>query len=113
MAVGMGAVTVKAPVAVVPFAVAEMVTDVLVWTAIVVTVKVAVVAPPATVTVAGTTPAGPLDERVTVYPAAGAGEPSVSVPVVLVPPTTVAGEYVIPSGNGALTVKVAEAELVP
>ena len=69
-----------------------MVDDVLVATGLVVTVKVAVVAFAATVTLAGTCAAAVLLlERVTTAPPAGAGPFNVTVPVEDVPPSTEAG----------------------
>jgi len=57
----------------------------------VVAVKVAEVAPAETVTEAGSAAALELSLRVTVAPPAGAGPLSVTVPVELLPPTTIAG----------------------
>jgi hypothetical protein len=56
-----------------------------------VTVNVAVVAPAATVTVAGTVAAPVLLDSVTVIPPAGAALVSVTVPVDEAPPVTLAG----------------------
>lgn len=85
------AVTVKPAVWVVP-KVAEMVSDVLPATGLVVTVKVAVVAPGATVTLAGTLAAAVLLlDRMTTVPPAGAGPFNVTVPVDVPPPNTDAG----------------------
>jgi hypothetical protein len=69
-----------------------MVTGVLLVTGLVVTEKVAVVAPDATVTLAGTcaTAVLPLDS-VTTAPPAGAAAANVTVPVDEAPPTTEAG----------------------
>lgn len=65
--------------------------------AVVVTVKVAVVAPGATVTVLGTWATAILDEvRLTTIPPVGAAADSVTVPVELDPEATVEGERVNP-----------------
>ena len=61
------------------------------FTFLVVTVKVALVAPAATVTLAGTLAALPLSDRVTTTPPAGAGAFNVTVPVKDSPPITVVG----------------------
>jgi hypothetical protein len=85
------AVTVRVAVCVVPN-VADIVDEVLVATGLVVTVKVAVVAFAATVTVAGTCAAAVLLlESVTTVPPTGAGALSVTVPLELLPPITDAG----------------------
>src|SRR6266850_1654345 len=68
-----------------------MLTGVDVATALVVKLKLALVPPAETVTLAGTTAAGLLLESVTCAPPAGAGAFSVTVPVEGLPPVTLAG----------------------
>jgi hypothetical protein len=87
-----------------------IVTGVFEETVLVVAVNVAVVAPAATVTEAGTWAAAVLLEvKLTTAPPAGAGLSSVTVPVEEAPPRTVAG--LIPTevswAAGAVTVSVA------
>src|ERR1700751_2552338 len=85
-----------------------MVDDVWLATPLVVIVKVAVFAPKATVTLAGTC-AVPvlLLERVTTAPAGGAARFSVTVPGALLPPMTELGVLVTDDKAAALTVSVA------
>ena len=86
-----------------------MVTAVLIATGTVVAVKVAVVAPAATVTVGGTVAAGLLLVRVTTAPPTGAGPLRVTVPVEGLPPITLVGFTVaedIVTGTG-VTIRVA------
>ena len=71
--------------------VAEMVADVEAVTDVVVTVKVALVAPAGTVTLAGTEAALELSESVTTVPPAGAAALRATVPVEELPPTMLAG----------------------
>lgn len=88
--------------------VAEIVTDVLEVTVLVVTVNVAVVAPAATVTLAGTVATeGRLLDRMTTAPPVGAGPESVTVPVDGEVPFTVVGLRVRELSVGAVTVKAA------
>ena len=84
-----------------------MVTAVEAATALVFTVKVALVAPARTVTLAGTVAAVLLLESVTWAPPAGAGPFSVTVPVEEVPPVTLAGLRVNDEGIGDITVSEA------
>src|SRR5882672_12812841 len=84
-----------------------MVTDADAATALLVTLKVALVAPAATVTLAGTVAAGLLLESVTCAPPAGAGPFSVTVPVEEPPPVTLAGLTVSDETAGGSTVSVA------
>ena len=103
-----GAVTVSAVVFVELLLVAEMVTDVLLATGFVLTVNVAVLAPPATVTLAGTVAAPVLLlVSVTTAPAVAATAFSVTVPVDDVPPVTDVGLKLTELGTGASTVSVA------
>ena len=79
-------------------------------TVVVTMLNVAVVAPAATVTLAGTCAAALLLERVTEDPPVGAAALNVTVPVALLPPVTVAGLTVtdVSVGNDAgFTVKAA------
>ena len=71
--------------------VAVMVTGVESETLVVVTVKVVLVWPAGTETLAGTLAAGLLEPSVTMTPAAPAGAESVTVPVGALPPVTVEG----------------------
>src|SRR5205823_3716535 len=85
-------VTVRAADRVAPPPVAETRTLVDAVTAVVVTVKVALVAPPGTVTLAGAVAAAVLLlASVTTVPPAGAGAVRVTVPVEEAGPTTLAG----------------------
>lgn len=106
-----GAETPSVPVTEPPFAVAVIVADWFVPTATVVAVKVAVVAPAATVTVAGTLTVELFEESDTLWPPAGAAALSVTVPVELVPPTTVVGFSETLDTPIGLTVRVPVAEL--
>ena len=76
-------------------------------TAVVVMVKVAVVAPAATVTLAGTDAAALLLDNVTLRPPVGAALPSVTVPVEEVPPVTDVGFTVTDETTGGFTVNTA------
>jgi hypothetical protein len=91
-----GSVIVRSDVFVTPPATALIVATVAVDTAVVVTVKVAVVAPALTVTLGGRLADGLLLERATAIPPAGAAPVRVTVPVEELPPTTVVGFNEIP-----------------
>ena len=79
----------------------------------VVTVKVAEVAPPATVTVAGTVAKDELDPSLTEVPPAGAMPVKVTVPVDGVPPCTDVGERVTLDKVAGVIESVAFCELLP
>jgi len=84
-----------------------MVTEVFAATGLVATVKVAVVALAATVTLAGTRAAPVLlPDSVTIAPPAGAGPFSVTVPVDEFPPTTELGLPLMELNVAAVTVNV-------
>ena len=85
---------------VVPFADAEIVAVAL-EPDTVATVKLALVCPAATVTLAGTVAAALLLDSVTTVPPLGAAAVSVTVPVELAPPVTVLGFSVSAEGTGA------------
>jgi len=87
--------------------VAEIVADAVLATAVVVTAKVAVVAPAATVTLTGTVAAALLLDRVTASPPVGAALPKVTVPVDEVPPVTEVGFSATEETTGGFTVNVA------
>jgi hypothetical protein len=94
--------------------VAEMLAVVLEPTVRDAIVNVAEVAPAGTDTDVGTVAAEVLlDIKATETPPVGAADPSVTVPVEVVPPTTVVGFRVTELTDGALTVRLAEAVVVP
>ena len=104
-----GGSTVSVAVCVPPPNDAEMVTVVDVATALVLSVKVAVVAPAGTVTLRGTLAAALLLESRTCAPPAGAGPLSVTVPVGEdVAPVTLVGLKVSAEGTGGSTVSEAD-----
>jgi hypothetical protein len=106
-ALSVGAFTVKVAVLVTPY-VPDMVTDVLLATGVVATVNVAVVAPAATVTLAGTCAAAVLLlDRATTAPPVGAGALNVTVPVDELPPVTDVGFKLTELTTDAVTVNVA------
>jgi len=109
-AVTIGALTVRVVAFVLPLSLAWSVTEVFVATGVVVTVKVALVAPAATVTEAGTVAAALPEVSATTWPPAGAGDARATVPVELVPPVTVDGLTVMVTWLAAFTVKLAEVE---
>ncbi len=83
-----------------------MVTAVALLTGVVVTVKLAVVVPAATVTLAGVVAAALLPDSETMDPPEGAGPFSVTVPVEETPPVTAAGFIVTLVSEGGLIRKV-------
>ena len=107
-----GGASVSAAVLVTPAKTAEIVTEVEAVTAVVVTVKGALLAPAGTVTLAGAVAAAELSESDTVAPPLGAAALKVTVPVEEVPPTTLLGlretvDRVAPVDAVALSVSVA------
>ena len=110
---GAGPRTVSDVVTVTPLFVALSVAVALLWINVVATLNVAVDAPAATVTLAGTDAAARLDDNVTTRPPAGAGPDSVTVPVADAPPRTDAGETVTLAATGATTVSVTDLLIVP
>ena len=84
-----------------------MLTGVDVATALVITLKLAVVPPGETVTLAGTPAAGLLLESVTCAPPAGAGPFSLTVPAEGFPPVTLAGLRASEDTIGGTTVSEA------
>lgn len=86
-----GISTVKVAFMVVPLSAPEIVTVASVFTVVVLMTNVAPVAPPGTVTLAGTLVDGLLLDNDTTDPPAGAAPPSVTVPVEEFPPIIVAG----------------------
>src|SRR3989449_4092459 len=90
-----------------------MLTSVDVATALVLRLKLALVPPGETVTLAGTTAAGLLLESVTCAPPAGAGAFSVTVPVEGLPPVTLVGLTVSDETIGGITVSEADHTAAP
>jgi hypothetical protein len=111
VAVAPGGVTVSAAVRITPAALAVMLATVDAVTDVVVMVNVALVAPAATVTLAGTVAAALLLESVTPNPPAGAADVNVTVPCADVPPVTLVGLTETADseagGGGGVTVSVA------
>ena len=97
----------------VPFAVAVIVALAMLSTEGVVTLKLAEVAPLATVTEAGTTADLEVDASVTTTPEEGAGPFSEIVPTDGLPPTTEDGASVSPTATGGRIVTVADDCTVP
>ena len=101
-------VTVRVAILVVPLKVAEIVGLFVVVTTLVLIVKVAVVPPLATVTLAGTLATAILPlVNVTTAPSLGAGPLRVTVPVELLPPNTLVGLNASELNAGGVTVKLA------
>ena len=101
-------------VCVTPLKVAETVTNVMLATPLVVTVNGAVVAPPATVTLASTVATAVLLlVSPTTTPPLGAAPFSVTTPLKEVPPVAEVGLTPTALGTGAFTVNVALCVLVP
>ena len=97
--------TVSAAVRVTPPKTAETVAEVEAVTEVVVTVKLALLAPAGTVTLAGTAVAAELSDSDTTAPPLGAGALKATVPVEALPPVTLVGlrlkaESVGPVGGG-------------
>ena len=112
--VSVAAVTVWVAVRVVPPYIAEMLTDVLAATGIVVTMNVAVVALAGMVTLVGAfATAVLLLESVTVAPPAGAGPLSVTVPVEELPPRTEVGLNETEESAAGVTVWIAVRVMPP
>ena len=105
--VSVAGLIVSVAVLLVPARVAVIVAVVALETDVVLTVKVAVVAPAATVTVAGTVALVVLDERLTAVPPVPAGPLRVTVPVELLPPETVVGVSETLESAAGVTVRVA------
>jgi hypothetical protein len=104
-AAGAGGVTVSVAVRDVPANVLVMLAEVEVATEEVVIVNFALVAPAATVTLAGTLTTAELSDSVTIVPPAGAAALRVTVPLEELPPTTLVGfsdtaDSVGPTGGG-------------
>lgn len=110
---GAGPRTVSDVVTVTPLLVALIVAMAFVAIGVVVTVKVAVIAPATTVTLAGTVAEVRLDESSTIRPPVGAGPDSVTVPVNDAPPRTDVGDTVTLAATGATTVSVTDLLPVP
>ena len=112
-AVDAGGFTVSVAVRVAPAKTAEIVAVVDTVTVLVVTVKLVLVAPAGTVTLAGTAAAVELSDNVTTVPPEGAAALRVTVPVEEFPPTTLVGfsdsaESVGPPPADGFTVSVAK-----
>ena len=110
---GAGPRTVSDVVTITPLLVALSVAMAFVAMGVVVTGKVAVVAPATTVTLAGTDAAARLDANSTTRPPVGAGPDNVTVPVDDAPPRTDVGDTVTLAATGATTVSVTDLLTVP
>jgi hypothetical protein len=114
-----GGLTVSVAVLVTPPSIAEMAAAVAAVTGLVVTVKLALLAPAGTVTLAGTAAAVELSESATTAPPAGAGPVNVTLACEVPPPVTLPGfnarvARLAGGGGAAAGVTVSEpARLVP
>jgi hypothetical protein len=100
---GGGAVTRRFAVLLAPANVAVMLAVASVFTGVVVTVKLAVINPAATVTLAGTETAAMLEETGRETPPDPAAAVSVTVPVIAAPPWTLDGERLSVARDGSAT----------
>ena len=105
--VNAGALIVNVEESVVPANAAEIDADVFDETALVLIVKLDVIVPAATMTVAGMVALGLPEVRLIDEPPAGAAELNVTVPVDELPPSTVVGLIVNPTRFGAVIERVA------
>jgi hypothetical protein len=94
-------------VLVTPAYTAEITDDVVLATAVVVTVKLVLLLPPATVTLTGTVVDNELSLNDTTRPPLGAGPLIVTVPWEVVPPVTLVGFSESVRNAGGFTVRVA------
>ena len=108
-----GAVTVRDAVCEVPFNCPVMVAITCPLTGVVVMLKVALVLPAATVTVAGVTATTFVEDKLTTTPPAGDGPFNVTVPVEAFPPPTELGESVRLAGRFGVMLRAAETGDIP